>query len=1716
MTSLFEDLAPARHGVAVSPTIETFLSGLQISVDGGVDANDVHSGTAQGAVNTKLLGFFTVNLAPFGPKIKYRWKELPGGGFQLDLLLDDLPGISNVLKLVDPNAVLFAARRETEPDPEGGSPREWLVKTGDPVDLHANLCLRVHGTPTAAATINWLKFELGQDPQDDVFVLKPTPTQILFGDSGFGIDIADGIIVDDSTTASAPGSPSAEWTGLAIPHAKLYVARDIPLIGGHAIDFDLRLGTPGGLAASVEATIPAAGARPEIEVRMWWQDPAAASLADLLPTAIEATAKFGVAGRDEAAPGAGGGAFTLAGGNPLTVRVRCSRALQPAASMAFEVSVDAAGPDGLVKATGTDVGGKVVVTAAALATALIADSELGAQKPPSGDESGIWLHELLAAASAASAFFDSAGKVVIDRASVAVSTAGTGQALRLSVDYLVDVKVRTFDVGGAMSIAMADNRPMRIRYRNVAVETTGQDLGSIHLSFADATLDVEDPGAWIVKTPGSLLDILGTRSGHGSLWYEIDLKFNADLGPITVSNATVRITADGNGGVGVDLRGLGVDIDTAALTGHGAATITEDGFSADISAQIGTPLGVGARVIFVYKGGTSFLLDVTGSLPGAIPLGPTGLGLYSLGGMFGLNMRPVLPAAAGDDIVDQQLAWTPNDTEPDAGAMMFGLQAGVGTLYDLAFTFSATGNLIVTVPDPSFRLAVNARVLHTPDFLNTEDSPLKGLIVIDQDAITVGARGDFVIDTDPPQLVKVKIPLDARLPFTDPTSWYFRLGSDGMPGRPPGPMTATVLPDLFNIGASAYLMIQGDTIDKLGGTAIKLPGPAIGFGFAVNMNWGVPPVWLQLSARAAVGMATNPWFLAGAGTIGGALHLGPFSIGAHADLALQLGPGDFLSADFRVCGSIDLWFTEIEGCVDLHIGANKPSATVPPPAPWRALKMSLSDRHYVEIGQGATSADDAPTVWPDVVPILQFDLGPNLANLTSSFKGADSPQGSGETGNDKLRYTHYLNSVELWRVDGIPALQSTDLEAAWQQPKQAEIGTGGAGNPAGARELALLTYRSDMWAHRRGDGAADTAPGVDPVAATATACRVSHSASPGWALGDLAQPSATGWTLPAAPEPGTHISRFSATVTMKPWGRGLPLSEAGMASIIPAQFTFRAGAIIPVDPITVEGRVFAAGLGLPMIRSYQPLVESWKALGVDEAISLTVVADTSLREAQLWVILDNAFGELVDQITIVDIDSGADWLYTNAADLPDGRRRVGYTAPTTTRGARLGYPLLQGITILGLHGTSWDGFNDAKAAAKSAAASANTVDQHNTAPPPFRTPLKLDPDALYMVRVATQTAGQTEEGTKQGTAPTLFPDNPEHEEVQAFFFRTAKLPPPGEVVVHHPAVPELAWQEYAWEQAVFKTDYLARYLKSYTPSDRAEHWYLTDDLVANFDVDHVDQLAGLYGYRLDLQCHRTDGPPSSATNPAPWLVVLDPAVWQDLIDTDVLDSLGQRYLTIDTAHSCPVPKSGASLKASTEDLQPLATYQLNVAVMPNHVEGEPDPPPADPLPGIIFSTSRYRNPNDQLADLGFGSPPGAPHGHLSVAPAALAAPRFSDAALAAALGAFGMEGWPLPTAGRTSLLWTTDTRNLAGVLVESPEPLARTNRLDVTGLQVNGVNFGGRYGDSSQCRYLFTPPAPLVIAPAQPVTLTLAYTDAGTAKAATCTTTSPAAGEVIL
>ncbi|MEU0950634.1 hypothetical protein ABZ379_49705 [Streptomyces canus] len=167
--------------------------------------------------------------------------------------------------------------------------------------------------------------------------------------------------------------------------------------------------------------------------------------------------------------------------------------------------------------------------------------------------------------------------------------------------------------------------------------------------------------------------------------------------------------------------------------------------------------------------------------------------------------------------------------------------------------------------------------------------------------------------------------MEVRYPLTpDRSDWSIHLGAAAPDYGTP--IRALLLPELFAVGAEAYLMLHGNGFRK------PLPGltasPAAGFaaaaGFSFRAKYGVPPVWAELAADAVVAFGSRPVFVAGTVGVRGALHLGPFSLGLNATLKLQLGPGDGKFAELRACGSIDLWLFEISGCVHLAFGDSAP------------------------------------------------------------------------------------------------------------------------------------------------------------------------------------------------------------------------------------------------------------------------------------------------------------------------------------------------------------------------------------------------------------------------------------------------------------------------------------------------------------------------------------------------------------------------------------------------------------------------------------------------------------------------------------------------------------------------------------------------------------------------------------------------------------------------
>jgi hypothetical protein len=398
---------------------------------------------------------------------------------------------------------------------------------------------------------------------------------------------------------------------------------------------------------------------------------------------------------------------------------------------------------------------------------LIAENDLN-ETASDGDASGAYLDKILLFAGALSSFLES-GQVVLHRAEV-VTTGGVlpvGKLMRLKIDYSVAATITGIDVG-LMSLQMQPNQPLRIRVREVILTIDPERAGvkMFQLDYTKSSLEVEDPGGWKVKGPGSLFDVLGTRSGRGSMWIEVDLRFKLDLGPVKVSGVTIRATLDAQGKLSASWRGLEASIALAPMIdGSGGVHLDDHGWSATLRATI-TPLNVGA-LANVQQTQDMVKLALGVDLPGPIPLGNTGLGIYGLGGVFAANGKPK-PVPPGTDPVQHQLNWDyrENGSFVPAEAFSFGLEAVIGTAVDMGYAFSARTGIFITTPEFALRGSLNGKFMGKRVKITREDEggtgiQAKGVIVVDpNDGVTIAIEGTYKI----PEILEIIVPIGARFP----------------------------------------------------------------------------------------------------------------------------------------------------------------------------------------------------------------------------------------------------------------------------------------------------------------------------------------------------------------------------------------------------------------------------------------------------------------------------------------------------------------------------------------------------------------------------------------------------------------------------------------------------------------------------------------------------------------------------------------------------------------------------------------------------------------------------------------------------------------------------------------------------------------------------------------------------------------------------------------
>ncbi|MGE0457073.1 MAG: hypothetical protein AB7O56_02590 [Bauldia sp.] len=1636
-----------------------------------------------------------------------------------------------------------------------------LVSRSEEAAAELGPALLVAGSATTPARI---RITPDTDSTEGVVAFGLEPPVVLFGDSGIGFHCPS-IILDDSEVAKGPGNgapgvdPPKEqiaadepaWRGLLARQIDFYLPPSVPLFGGRPITgyFAIPRGD-GGVELIVDTKVPrreaqaGQAARAGYAIRIECIDPTAKGLSGLVPTLISASMELDLDGA-EASPRSSG-PINFAAGKPVRLTATFARdAVNAPGSMRVALAVSARGPDGIVSVRTDETAtvtspAKIFNTAALMATALIADGEV-----EEGEGGRLVLAALAAAGAALSALFEPDSQFVLHGAEIVSSGHGLplGDKVALSLDYSVAARVVALGVpGGALSVQMNKDQPMRIRVRRVAMtlDLRKSGLEMIGLDYDRAEMEVENPGAWDITGIKQLFDVVGSRSGRGSSWIEVDLRFKLNLGPIRVSGMTIRGTLS-NGTPEISITGIEAELDIpGAISGKGSLNLIPGGFHARLAASI-VPLRLTADASLTYSE-TMIVLGLKVDLPAPMPLANSGLGLLGIGGLFAIGGMPFYGAGEADPVL-RQLRWDPDAAgsfAPAAGRSTFGLEAAVGTFPDLGFTFSAKAGILITVPDVAVRGALNGRILQPAAKMSDAAYPpvpgisFLGFIGVDSNAASFAVIGS--VNLKP--LLEVRVPVSGYYPFNPSDDWYSYLGADGYPGqgREIGPISAKVLPDILDIGAEAYLMVRGKGV--LGwphgrhlptGPINLTDGFVIAFGFSLRSQFGARPIaWAELHASLDILIGARPTTLAGCGRAGGSLNLGPFSLGVQAEVLFKSQSGaTYLWA--QVTGRIELLFFDVEGTVTISFGTDQ-KPTLPPPDRhpldrYEDVDLGGGQREQRRVGTTAVLTDDSyriltylfenpadvtdeRRIWPDAMIVLPFVFPPAINQATAGQQfpgvlGPGAPAAPKRIGSEMLRYKWRLDRVALVdvtdepdAVEGLGTAVAAELAARWQVPH---------GKAGDVSELLLFSTSGDLWVNRRSDGGKELPD--DPLGTNANLCNAHPKAMPAWAIGYLSGPlKGGGFRLP--PDPVSMdplISRVDAR--MHHFGLTIDFAERPLDLVhtLPQSFGLAPARIVTFDDSLDLGlgRPFMGAVVTPCVTwlpafGLGPLLERGGFVAqrlhidIDEPITdgvLVVIGDRRIFEPaerfEEFVVEDDLSRWTPD---IVDLGTGqAAAVFRQSAEIAIAQVRVTW---------RIGAPL----SIVGLRGMTFEAA--ATAAAEFAAIQdlVAVLDAAKQAGPKKHLRFGkheraiLAPERLYRLDVDLVWSGELyETGSTQPIKVET--DKDTYEPVgggdkrtrRRLFFGTAKKPSAAE----KPIAGHLTYAAFLHDrQDVFEPEMIARYFAGYEPARSEQFQFCDDPIKAHFTQNHVVALAKAYEFELVTAVRRTDRPGDEHAAPS----ILE-MVWAFATDPSFLGAADKIRYEDALLAGCAQPLPGATGTADAK-LEPEAWYEVYVlAKSETFANGR--------LPGVSFRTSRWLSPEDMWAGLGFAlDGPNSPE-HASVTVGDLAISGLGllrgvveddDLSYQNALAALGLEGWPVTAVPRLSRLWAPDGANgwlFAGLMIESPEPIHRPGRLtlDALSLALDGgaAAFNVRRRDRSGSRLVYVTDMPF--APAAGATL---------------------------
>lgn len=1523
-------------------------------------------------------------------------------------------------------------------------------------DAGQNVTLRATGTIEVA-------LEPGVPAVIDVNGLSLTPT-------------ARAVLLPGGIGLFLPSIITAHDGRFRFPGAEFVLPETLPVLGGIACQADLQCGA-GSLDLDLTVQPAPSGngpTGPAIGGTVSWHTPNAEALDQLVPTGASLTLDLPT----------GQGLLGVAGpsvSTALRIRAGMSRPPSDPGALHMTVTVESDAPSGLLGIFDASPGAVAAGITTVLAPAILADS-------PTAATGALFATAALIGRELAVRGGFTLHAVTLD---AATQRPGTFNAL-LDVEGLVTADLWRC---GPLAVGMRpDARPLRVRWRDVVASVDpSRDSGEmLTLDFSRSRPEVVDPGEWTVDTPGSLLDIIGTRSGHGSTWFEIDLRFVVDLGPVMISGATVRATFD-NGDVSLGLRGLlaGVEV-PGLLSGEGQLSFTPGtpghpgGFAVVLGVEV-PPVGLAALGFLRYDDSEDHKLEIgfAVDLPGPIPLGPTGLGLYGVLGTFGHNAR--MPALDPDNPFRSLRKWKPwRPLEAGPGNTTIGIGVSIGTVPDNGFFFSSLGVLGLTVPAFDLRVGLDGNLLAERKTLTSSildslaeradaeppagpEITVFGGVAATTDALDIAVAGTFSI----PFLVAVDVPLAAHFPFRG-ANWWVRAGSDdgitAPTNRPPGPIRARVFPKTpFECGGWALLMVHGAGINTPG--LMGDPSIPATQGFTIAVGAGIEVVigakgilWAEITARLTALISTKPQLVRITGYVSGSLGIGPFHIGLSAEVTLQIWTspeGDIHFAyKLQVCGEIDLFFDTLRECITINTldAAPTPLAPAPGPGDWPWPDVFLADGLGRSLPASDPTADSpqrpatgngpvpdggwskAPVVWPDVVPILSFPIAPAVGTATITSPTPSVNLGLVSSGGATITWT--LQDVVLEDITTPEAITAIPLHGTsrWQPP--AGTGTWPAGT-SNARELVLLRRTLLAWAaHIAGDGS-HLKPMMDPGQIIGGACLWNPAEGPGWAIGKDATSLDTGdWHVP--PE---HSEWGTPTLSTLANGTGftartVPVSPLGSSAQLPPA-TISAGPAVLSSEATADGRQFTAALRLTgsvfIVR--EPFL--W--------MRTSITLNDPVVDGRLHLLLTLNDGENLDGVwagTATARTQGGTALAVSI--IPGDKTADGHGAVVTlalppspddpVAAIDLQLSWGQPAYILGLTATTRKD-RDAAQRGQDAQKVANDADVEASTDPSKLSQL-LTPGHRYRISVtlgwesALNVAGISAAPASSGPGPFT----------RSWYFSTAgKDPSP-------PAQPATPQQKTALVKSGTASGYSSKWklVESATPAVTASGTHIDAHLATNILLDTFKPTyLARYVKGFTTPDHTEYLFPSD--RPGIEFLAMHIVELAGLYDRDVgmllrrvdkqapdiytvpfpQPAKSKPKLALATAVAlaakntgCPVLPTESTL-AVQQDLEKGASYELS-CVLPKAGNMNPDEWTPS-LGGITFTTSNYAGPADLLRAFGFTSGAygaASTHGDLPVVPVPVAPGRIQDdAELERLVDALGLPPLRPVRSSRSSLLW---------------------------------------------------------------------------------------------